>query len=433
MRTSTSMIYELGIAGIQRQLAEQVELQQKISAGKRVLKPSDDPIAAAAVIGLDQAKGLNAQYGANAAAANASLTLEEQALGDATRVLQNVKTLALNAGNPVLKNEDRQSLAAQARGLYEELLGIANRTDGAGEYMFSGYRGATKPFSELSPGVVTYAGDEGQRLLQISPQRRMASGDNGAEVFQRIRAGNGTFTTTPGAGNAGTAISTAGTVRNAQAWANPANSRDYTIVFDASAAVPPVITYDIVDNVNNVSMLTGLAPAAGPHARTYQPGVAIVLSRQAGDPDPAPWDAGVQIEVTGAPAGGDTFTIQSSPMQDVFATVHALIDTLNTGLSVVPSSAAVYQNKLNSTGASLDRALDQILTARASAGSRMLEIESLQQTTQDVALRHEEERARLVDLDFAQALSDITRKQVALEAAQKSYLAVTQLTLFDFL
>ena len=427
------MLYELGITGIQRQLSEQLQLQQKISAGKRVLKPSDDPIAAAAVVGIDQAKGLNAQYGANAAAASAALSMEEQALADAMRVLQNVKTLAISAGNPVLKNEDRKSMAAQARSLYDELLGIANRTDGEGEFLFSGYKGTTKPFSESSPGVVTYAGDEGQRLLQIAPQRRIPSGDNGAAIFQHMRAGNGTFTATAGVANTGTAVTNPGTITDGQAWANPANSRDYTVVFDVSATLPPVTTYDIIDNVNNLSMLTGLAPAAGPHARTYQPGNAIVFERKAGDPDPTPWDAGVEIEVTGDPASGDTVTVEASPMQDVFATVHALVDTLNTGISLVPTSRAVYQNALNATGASIDRALDQILTARASAGSRLLEIDSLQQTTEDLALRYEEQRSRLMDLDFAQALSDVTRKQVALEAAQKSYLAVTQLRLFDFL
>ena len=433
MRTSTSMLYDVGISDIQRQITEQLHLQQKISAGKRVMKPSDDPIAAAAVIGIDQTKGLNLQYAANADAANAALTLEEQALGDATRVLQDVKTLALNAGNPVLKNEDRASLAAQARGLYEELLGIANRTDGVGQYLFSGYRGSTKPFSESSPGVVNYAGDEGQRLVQIAAQRRIAAGDNGAEIFQRIRAGNGTFTATAGAANSGNGVTTAGSVKDANAWANSANSRNYTVVFDVSAAVPPVTTYDIIDNATNLSMLTGVAPVAGPHGRTYVPGVAISFHREPGDVDPTPWDAGVEIEVTGAPATGDTFNVQRSPMQDVFTTVHDLINTLNTGISLTPSSRAVYQNTLNATGASLDRALDQILTARASTGSRMVEIETLKETTQDVVMRHEEERSRLVDLDFAQALSEVTRKQAALEAAHKSFLAITSLKLFDLL
>ena len=105
MRLSTGMFYELGIRGLQQQLADQLELQQKITAGRRVLKPSDDPLAAAAVMGVDQAKGLNTQYSTNAPQANAALRLEEQALADATRVLQDVKSLALTAGNPVLPSK----------------------------------------------------------------------------------------------------------------------------------------------------------------------------------------------------------------------------------------------------------------------------------------------------------------------------------------
>jgi flagellar hook-associated protein 3 FlgL len=120
-------------------------------------------------------------------------------------------------------------------------------------------------------------------------------------------------------------------------------------------------------------------------------------------------------------------------MQDVFATVHQLIDTLNTGIGLTPSSQAVYQNNLNALGASLDTALDHILTARAAIGSRMTEIQAMQDTNQDLAVHLEEEHSRLVDLDYAQALSDATRKQVTLEAAQKSYLALTKLNLFELL
>jgi flagellar hook-associated protein 3 FlgL len=120
-------------------------------------------------------------------------------------------------------------------------------------------------------------------------------------------------------------------------------------------------------------------------------------------------------------------------MQDVFATVQQLVNTLQTGISPNPGSQAAYQNNLTAMGASLDQALDHILTARAATGSRMTEIASMQDTTQELSLRYEEDHSRLVDLDFAQAISDVTRKQVSLEAAQKSYLAVTKLNLFDLL
>lgn len=419
--------------GVQRQLREQVELQEKLASGKRLLKPSDDPVAAAATIKIEQAKGINKQFGTNAQNAESSLVLQEQALGDATRVLQDIKTLVVKAGNGALQNSDRASLATEMEALYDQLMGVANRTDGKGLYLFSGFQGSTQPFTESAPGVVNYAGDEGQRFVQIGPERRIAVGDSGSEIFQRIRQGNGTFVTTPDPANTGTAVTSTGIVRNPAAWENPVNSRDYSVVFHVDASMPPVTTYDIVDNVNNVSMLTGAAPAAGPHARVYEPGSEIVMQRQAGDPSVAPFDAGIAIEVSGDPASGDTLAIGRSQNRDVFATVNDLITALKTGIAQETTSRSVYQNRLNLGGASIDRALDQVLTARSATGGRLQEIEAVKVTSADFDLHYETDLDRLQSLDYAQAISDLTRRQVGLEAAQKSYIAVTKLKLFDFI
>ena len=62
MRISTSMIYDLGVASLQHQQGEQVHLQQQISSGRRVLTPSDDPVAAASALDVAQAQSLNDQY-----------------------------------------------------------------------------------------------------------------------------------------------------------------------------------------------------------------------------------------------------------------------------------------------------------------------------------------------------------------------------------
>ena len=171
MRLSTSMLYEQGMRGIQRPQAEQLELQQKISSGRRVLKPSDDPIAAAAVIGLQQSKAVNTHYSVNAQSAASALNLELEALGDATRVLQDIKELVVKSGNPVLQDSDRRSIATEVQGLYDELLGIANRTDGDGKYMFAGFHTRTQPFAEASPGSVTYSGDDEQRFHVLEHAR----------------------------------------------------------------------------------------------------------------------------------------------------------------------------------------------------------------------------------------------------------------------
>jgi flagellar hook-associated protein 3 FlgL len=344
-------------------------------------------------------------------------------------VLQDVKTLAVNAGNASLQNSDRASIAANLKGLYAELLGVANRTDGSGQYLFSGLQGGTQPFAESAPGVVAYAGDQGVRLLQVGPQRRIAVADNGTEIFQRIREGHGTFVATVNKNNAGTAVADMGTVTSGPAWSNPANSGDYTIHFAVDAA--GTTTYDIVDNANGQSMLTGAAAApAGPYARTYQPGTAISFRSQGAEPA---FDAGVQLNVTGAPANGDTIDLRQSGTQDIFKSLNALIKTLETGTSATPSTHAAYQNGLNHAMNNVDRALDQVLTTRSSVGARLQELDAVTTTTQGLGVQYDEELSRLQDLDYASALTDLTKRQFNLEAAQKSFMLVSRLKLFDLL
>ncbi len=434
MRISTSLIYESGIAHLQQRQATLVKLQEQISTGRRMLTPSDDPVAAAAVLETAQARALNEQMRLNAEAAATQLAQEELALADATLLLQDVKVLAVNAGNAVLRNEDRLALAVEAEGLYAQLLGIANRTDSRGEYLFAGYQGATRPFSESAPGVVAYSGDDGVRLMQIGASRDIALNDSGDAVFRAIRNGNGIFETRAG-GNAGSGVVSIGNVTDPSRWADPANSGDFTVRFHVdTGAIPPVTTYDIVDNVNGVSLLTGSAPAAGPHLRAYVPGAVIPLAtRVPPDTNPGSFDYGAEIVVTGTPADGDTFAVVASTRQDVFATLYELSALLRTGMTASAASGASYQNRLSSAIANIDNALDNLLSARAGTGVRMREAEAARVVSEDLAVQHEQDLSRLQDLDYAQALSRLSLQQITLEAAQKSFVAVTGLNLFEYL
>lgn len=434
MRISTNLMFDSGTGRLLDRQSELVKLQQQISTGRRLLTPSDDPIASAAALDVTQAKAMNQQYRVNADSAGAALAVEEQALTDSTRLLQDMKVLAVNAGNAALSNLERASLAIEVEGRYQELMGIANRTDGKGGYLFSGYRGSTPPFAESAPGVIAYGGDQGVRQIQIGASRSIAVSDSGAAVFQQIRNGNGSFATAAGS-NTGTGVISEGRVLDAAKWADAANSGDFTLRFHVdSSATPPVTTYDIVDDANNVSMLTGAAPAAGPYLRTYTPGAAISLRTTAPpDTNSTPFDFGAEVSVTGAPAGGDTFQINESTQQDIFATLHELASLLRAGITSAPGSAASYANRLAGSLTNLDNALDNVLGVRAAVGIRMREAEAAAAVSEELAVQHEQTLSRLQDLDYAQALSRLSLQQITLEAAQKSFVQITGLKLFDYL
>jgi flagellar hook-associated protein 3 FlgL len=70
---------------------------------------------------------------------------------------------------------------------------------------------------------------------------------------------------------------------------------------------------------------------------------------------------------------------------------------------------------------------------RARVGTRMNEISSLQTMTGDLSVQYQQTLSELQDVDYAKAITDLTRRQAELEAAQQSFLRVSQLSLFNLL
>lgn len=406
MRVSTGMIFEAGLASMQRQSAASLHTQQQLSTGRRILTPSDDPVAAARVLEVTQSKEMNLQYVENQNNARDSIGLAESKLASAGDLLHRVRELAVQAGNAALNDSDRRAVGTELRQIYEDLLGIANSTDGNGRYLFSGYQASTQPFSGSADTVagteITYAGDDGQRLLQVSASRQIAVTDSGKDVFARIRTGNGVFSTQAGGTNAGTGTIDKGTPLNPGA----AFPDTYTITFTVAG---PNITYDVTDSAA-VSVASG----------TYASGDAITIPGIA------------SVVVSGTPASGDTFTLAPSASQSVFKTLADLIQVVETPVAGAPGGGAALTNGLGIAFTNLDQALDNFLRVRAEIGIRASELEQLGTAGEDLNLQFATTLSRLQDLDYAEAITRLTQEQFYLEAAQKSFIKVSGLALFNF-
>lgn len=435
IRLSTKTIFEQGLFNLQRNQADVFRTQDQISSGRRVRTPADDPVTAARALEVEQSQAISKQYMRNNDSADAALSRSENALASTVQLLQDVRTLAVNAGNGALSTNELRSLASELRGRYQELLGIANSTDGNGLYLFSGYQANTQPFSEVTPGRVTYAGDQGSRLVQISASRQIAISDPGSDIFQRIKNGNGTFVTEAASANTGSGVVSPGTVTNPSAWSASGNPQDFSVRFHVNSAVnPPVTTYDIVDNASGNSLLTGAAAAAsGPYLRTYTEGAAIALRRQAPpDTNATNWDYGAEISIKGKPATGDSFTVETSTNEDMFTTLHGLIDALETAQPGATGNARLA-NDLNTALSNLDRGIDNVLRVQSSVGARLREADEAKAAQDDLVGQYDETLSDLRDLDYAKALSDLARQQLTYEAAQKSFAQVQTLSLFQYI
>jgi flagellar hook-associated protein 3 FlgL len=431
MRISTNTLFEAGVSSISDRTRALLDVQQQVSTGRRVVTPADDPIAAGRILDLSQSQSVNQQFIENGESARSALSITEQTVQSVVNALQEVRATVINAGNPALGDNGRAALARDLQGRYQELLGLANATDGQGNFLFSGYRATTQPFSETAPGNVQYSGDQGQRLLQISESRFIPVSDAGSEIFQRIRTGNGDFRAAAATANTGSGRIGVGALTDPAAWNAAGNPSNFTLRFDVNGAtVPPTTTYDIVDNVSGNSLLTGAAASlTGPYTRTYAPGSAIDLRSQGAEPA---FNFGGNVVIDGAPADGDTFTIVQSPNQSVFTTVNDLINALSRSVSGSAQSARLT-NDLTTALANIDRGLTRALEVQTAIGSRTREVESTQDTNRDLAVQYDESVRNLRDVDYAKAISELTQQQTLLEAAQKSFLRVQNLSLFEIL
>ena len=403
MRISTAQFYERGIAGIEQQQSSLSRTQQQIALGKRILTPADDPVGAAQSLALNQAKDRVGQYSGNISAAQDSLGQDDSVLSQIGDVLQTLHTLTIQAGNSGLNDADRASLANDAAGNLQQLLGLVNSQDGNGNYIFSGFASATEPFVTSPSGAIVYNGDQGVRTLDVSASRTVPIATNGSAAFEQIRNGNGAFVTSAASGNTGTGVVNAGNVVDPSLL--PGDS--YQVKFNVVAGVT---TYDVFDVTTATTVSAGNA---------YTSGGSITV-------------AGMQVAVSGAPASGDTFGLAPSGAQSIFTTVQNLIATLRKPAGTAAGNAAL-QNGLNASLADINQALDHVLTVRADGGATLRELDTLSSGNADQSQQYDQTLSRLNDLDYNQALSDFARQQVSLQAAQKSFAQVTSLSLFDYL
>ena len=194
MRMSTAGMHRTSIDAILEHQVKMARTQQQVTTGKKFQTASEDPIGATRAAVLDRTLADNEQYGRNSNIVETRLNYEEQALADVTNVLQQVRERALQGANTTLGNAERRMLASDIRQNAAALLDIANRTDGTGEYLFSGTSTATRPFAQGVAGV-NYQGDFTNRQIRISATQSLADGHSGADAFMGITETNGVFRT----------------------------------------------------------------------------------------------------------------------------------------------------------------------------------------------------------------------------------------------
>lgn len=416
IRISSQQIFSGGINRLQELNTSLNNTQQQISTGKRVNKPSDDPVAAARILKLDQELSRVETYQRNVNLADNRLQQEESALESSVDVIQRVRELTVQAGNGSLSANDRRSIASELKERLGQLANIANTRDASGEYIFSGFQGNTQAFAQNVSGDWVYQGDQGQRMLEIDDGVTIPISDHGRGIFVDVPASEPTFFAEVATGNS-------------------ANTRISSGIVVDDTAFSGVFPDDIV-----VSVVDDGAGGLEVRARNRQTGDPIPLTDPSTTSPPAasvPYSNGMSVQVAGAQVelfgavDQDDFFLKTAEKQSVFTTIEKLVYGLESIDKTNPDGQAAYDDLIANSLINLDSAQESIILKQTELGGRMNAVESTKKFLEDSSVYSNEIRSQLQDVDYAEAISNLSFQSFVLQAAQQSFAQVSQLSLFD--
>jgi flagellar hook-associated protein 3 FlgL len=446
-RVSTANSYDATINRISQRTAELTSTQEKLSAGKRVLKASDDPVAAT-LAERESNRLMRTEADMRALErSRSSLQQAESTLGQMGEVLARFKELLVQGGNASLSASDRRSVAQEMRGLRDQLLNLANTQDTEGNALLGGLgplNSSGKPFADVFPAGVQYQAIEGQ---YAATETGLPNRVDGGFALMRIGSGDGYFQID---NQQGSVLVQDVTITDMTALMGTGFFADDATKANFSLAV----TWDGTEANLEVTRITD--PGGTPASAVVQtislgavaPGQTINLQQALGasslaivqdNPDPTPdVDYGFQIALQGSvtvPAGaaaGDILSqieLTASEPTNLFASLQKAIDTLED----TDINSTARTQSLGEVHQEMQTGQDRMLLVRGRLGELLLRADSIEGLLQDRSVAGQEELSNLTDLDMVQGISDFQTQQLGLQAALQSYAQVQRLSLFQYI
>jgi flagellar hook-associated protein 3 FlgL len=186
-RVSLETIINSTIYNVQRSTSSLSKLQEQISTGKKVNRPSDDPAGARRILNLRSEGFRLDQYASNVQLGIQSLNITSSTLQNTADVLSRIQELTIQGVSSTTDQTGRNAIATEINALVESLLQNANSTL-AGRYIFAGSATKTVPFettrnSNGEVSAVTYKGNREKIEYQVGQSTTVQVNQTGNDVF----------------------------------------------------------------------------------------------------------------------------------------------------------------------------------------------------------------------------------------------------------
>jgi flagellar hook-associated protein 3 FlgL len=407
MRLSNNIMYQNNLDKILDNQQKVAIAQEKVSTQTRILTPSDDPAASAQALLFSERIDINDQFQKNNSYLTSKLQTEESVLQNIKTSLQRGYQLTVQAGNGALSEQDRETIAEEMKSIQATLYDLMNSKSEDGKFIFSGFQDNVQTYTfNSATGTYDYQGDQGNHEMQLAVGVTLRSSDNGVDAFENVDARLNVDTNSPTVGGG---ITSGSVYVKEQAQ------------FDAFHKA----NYDPLVPANNALQVTVTAGAPDTYAITLG-GTPVGAGNYTGDVIKF---EGMEINLGGVAPGTADFNLAAPEKNNMLNTLEQLI----TGLNTPGLSDDDYQEFLADAITGLTNAQNQVSITQANLGGRINVAERLMNSTADININHKESKAKLIELDMAEAITELTKEETALQASQATFGRLTQLSLFDYI
>jgi flagellar hook-associated protein 3 FlgL len=442
MRISNKMICDEIVYNLNRVVQDIKKINETIASGKRLNRPSDDPLSLVGALDLKATLSEINQYSKDIDFGYAWLATTETAIEGGMDLISRAKQLAVQMSTGTYSQDQRESVATEVNEILKELVRIAN-TEYRGEYVFAGYKSDTAPYA-LNSGEteVDYNGDTYKLEIRTGRNSRMSMGLYGSEVFgektlyiaEQVGTGSGTAGTFyldywPVVDNSETIHLTnelmgfgGGAVQTFYLDFNHIDGNSQRIYVGGTLQTEGGTgTYDyMVNDTTGVITFNNAPPATlaitADYSLSTEGTFSYTLDEDTGEITfiSAPGTLGYDVSVTADYRADKDYA---------FSVLIRLRDALQTN-----DVEGIQEELVN-----LDTVYQRMATEAAEIGAKMNTLEMKRNILSDTELTTTERLSSLEDIDIVKAFTDLTMKQSAYQAALTAAAKVTQLSLADYL
>lgn len=181
MRVTHKMITDMSTANLSANVNRLLWLQNQMSTGRRLNRPSDDPVGLTRDLSYRTTISTIEQYQGNIAAATTQLNTVEQSLGSISNLLVSAREIATALADGTYDETARKGAAVEVRSLMEQMIQAGN-TQSEGRYLFSGHLTRNQTLLATPTGFV-YQGDRGIIYSQVETSSQVAVNLIGSDVL----------------------------------------------------------------------------------------------------------------------------------------------------------------------------------------------------------------------------------------------------------